>query len=99
MAQVQNPCNGFRQAVSRVDEAWDVDQFMVPGFLFPILNCKMLDIDVVARTRGGTTGIDHFDGRLFVFESWSRADLRETKSTKSRMEVCNLGSCTASLLN
>jgi hypothetical protein len=80
MARMEDPGNGFRQAVGGIDDARDVDQFNVAS-LFPVLNREALNIDM-ARTRGGSTSVDHLDGGLVVFKNRGRADLGKTKFTK-----------------
>ena len=60
-----------------------MDQLKVAGLL-PILDGELLGVNPARLGGGETAGIDHFDGGLVVFTNWSRANLRETKFTKSR---------------
>jgi len=67
---MENPAEGLGEVIGRVDDTWDVAHDNVASIL-PILDGKMLDVDVT-RTFRGNTGVDHFDGRHVVFEDRSR---------------------------
>ena len=77
MSVMQDPPKGFRHVIRWVDDSRDVDHDNV-AILFPVLDGKVLDINV-PRAIGGVTGIDELNGGLVVLVDWSRAALGETK--------------------
>ena len=85
MPGVKDPSNRFGQAVGGIDDARNMNQFEIAGLL-PILNRKMLNVNVT-RASGRATSIDHFDGRLIIFENRSGSNLSETEFTKNGTEI------------
>lgn len=81
MAGVKDPRNGLGEAVSRIDDAWNVNEDKVAGS-FPVLDCKKLDVDV-ASADGGATSINDLDGRFIVFVDRCGTILREAKFAKN----------------
>ena len=92
---MEDPSDGFCEAIRGVDNARDADQLQVAG-LFPVLDGEVLGVDV-ARARSRFTGVDHLDRRLIVFENRSGFDLGKTKLTKNGTKALgNLGSFNSS---
>ena len=65
MSVMEYPTKWSCKSVSGIDSAFDEFHFDVV-FLFPILDCKVGDIDV-ARTLCGYTRIDNFNGGIVIF--------------------------------
>ena len=77
MALMKNPTKRFCKVIRWVDDAMDEGHDNV-SCIFPVLNGKMLDINV-SRAFGGDLGVDHVDGRLVVGVEDSRAFGRKTQ--------------------
>lgn len=91
VASMKYPCDGLGKAVSRVDDTRDVYHVNVASSL-PFLNGEVLNVNVT-RTRRGTTGVDHLDGRFVIFIERCRTILRKTELAKDRTKVLgNFGS-------
>ena len=90
MTGVEDPTKCFGEVVRGVDNSRDGFEDNVAS-LAPILNCKVLNVDV-ARALGRLTSVDHFDRGFIVFIKWSSRLLGETKLTQNRAQVLsNLG--------
>lgn len=59
----------------------------VSSFLFPILDGKVLNVNMPP---GGTTSVDHLDSGLVIFADWGGSSLRKLKFRKDRTKkFCN----------
>jgi len=88
MASMENPAQGLREVIRRIDDTWDVAHDNVASLL-PILNGKVLDINVM-RTLSRNTSINHLDSRHVVFVDRSWFILRETQFSHYSTEVLGL---------
>ena len=85
MSIVENPSKRLCERVSGIDFAADKLHLDVE-ISFPILNCKIGNIDV-SRSFRRDTGIYYFDGRVVVFVQRSWIVLWEAQVSKYRPEV------------
>ena len=85
VTRVQNPSKGFREVVTGVKDSWNVFENNFAS-LFPILNGKMLNVDVTGSV-SGMTCIDQFDGGCIVFVKDSGIVLRESEFLENGAQV------------
>ena len=88
MALMKNPTKRFCKVIRWVDDAMDECHDNV-ACIFPVLDGKMLDIDVT-RAFGGDLGVDHVDGRLVVGVEDSGAFWRETQLSHDGVKVLGM---------
>jgi len=88
MVSMENPKQGLREVIRRIDDSWDVAHDNVASLL-PILNGKVLDINVTG-TLSKNTSINHLDSRHVVFVDRSWFVLRETQFGHYGTEVLGL---------
>jgi hypothetical protein len=95
MSKMQGGTQRLGEGIGRVDDARDLAENDVP-LGFPLLNCKMLDVDVTRSWRWAA-GIDHKNGRLVVLVEHIRTRLGISKFIEDRSQVLgNLGSLNGS---
>jgi hypothetical protein len=82
---MQDPTNTFGEGITRVDYTAKMREVEVSCFT-PILNGKVLDIDVVG-TFSWLVGIDHFNGRFIIFMNRGWRSLSKAKLGEDRAEV------------
>jgi hypothetical protein len=87
---MKNPDNTLGKTIAGVDNAVDFLEEEVTG-LFPILDGKILDVNVAQEVFGGAISVDHLDGQFIVLADWGRASLRrEAELGEDGMKVfCN----------
>ena len=88
MAFMEDPTKGFGEIIGWVEYSRDKTHDNVASF-FPILDGKVLDINVTGAL-SGDTGVDHIDGRLIVLIDGSGASQRETEVLHDSAEVLGL---------
>jgi len=91
MARVEKPAQGLGEIIGRVIDTRNMEKHDIASF-FPILNGKMLDVNM-SGARGRATRINHLDGGNVIFVERRRRSLGKPELGKDGTEVLgNLGS-------